>query len=584
MAKNGFLKNLMFFLAGMFSSIFLFVFFVIFLVGFIAQSNVPIINNNSYIIFDFSGEIVEHPVGSDLSFFNSKPTKLELIDILRAIENASYDSRISGIIINGDLTNFSKSHIEEITRELDKFKESGKDVIAWFSDADNNSYDIALSASKIYMPDADSASLTLKGYYQTLPYLKDAFDKIGLEFNVIHIGSFKGTGENFVRNNISNELASSYLNILKNINQLSIERISKRRGISIATLKELYATGKTILMTPKDALSYKLIDGVKSYEDIFDELSKYKTIHRVSVVDYINFLKKQKRVAKDKIAILYIEGTITNYYNSDDNFSGSVVGAKSIISDINRIKNDETVKAVILRINSPGGSALASELILQELIKLKKEKPLYVSFGPIAASGGYYISCAGDKIFTTNSTITGSIGVVSIFLNHKRLNEKIGVNFATIKENKMDDFLTSVREPSQEEIMILKNSMFKIYEEFTSHVVKERNIPKSKIPYIAEGRVWTGSQSNQIKLTDEIGGLRDTIEYAIKNNKISSFMIDSYPKPLTFFEKVSNLVESKSKIDILERLFSRKELIKMLKFYKNNGAKPAYILPDFETF
>ncbi|MBN2546951.1 MAG: signal peptide peptidase SppA [Spirochaetes bacterium] len=579
MDKKNFFKNLLFFILGMMAGVIFFISFIFFIV-ISFSGNSTIVYNNSWLVLDFAGEIVERPIAKGLNIFNSQPAKIQLIDYLKSIERAGYDKRIDGIIINGDLTSYSKAYIEEISKELEKFKESGKEIIAWFSDGNNKSYELCLSADKIYMPDADSANLTLKGYYQSIPYLKKVLDNIGLDFNVVHIGSFKGTGENFIQEKISDQLKNSYLNLLIDIYNKTLNNISKKRNINLNRLKALYTSGKTIFLSPKEALEYKFIDGLKYYDEIFDEIEKYKNINRISLYDYISSFKNQK-IAKEKIAIIYAEGTINNYYTSDDYFGEVIIGAKTMIRDIRKIKNDKSVKAVILRVNSPGGSALASELILQELIKLKKEKPLYVSFGPTAASGGYYISCAGEKIFTTSSTITGSIGVVSIFLNHKNLSDKLGINFETIKINKFDDFLSISREPTIEEIEILRKSMIKIYNEFTDHVMIERKIDKLIIPKISEGRVWTGNQSVENKLSDEIGGLRDVIEYAVETNKITNFSIDSYPKAPSLFEKLAQIEQTKSNFNII-KLNLNKQILKLFNYYSQNGSKPVYLLPYCE--
>jgi len=581
MEKKGFVKNLLFFLAGMVAGVISFIMFIFFIAASFS-GNTAIVYNNSWLVLDFAGEIVERPLSKELNLFNSEPTKIQLIDYLKAIEQAGYDKRIDGILINGDLTSYSKVYIEEISKELEKFKESGKEIIAWFSDGDNRSYELCLSANKIYMPDADSANLTLKGYYQSIPYLKNALDNIGVDFSVVHIGSFKGTGENFVKDKISDQLKISYMSLLYDLYDKTLMNISKKREINIKRLKELYSSGKTIFMNPQEALNLKFIDGLKSYDEIYEDIEKYKDINRISLTGYISSFKKQK-TAKDKIAVIYAEGTITNYYSNDEYFGDVIIGAKTMIRDIRKIKNDKSVKAVILRVNSPGGSALASELILQELIKLRNEKPLYVSFGPMAASGGYYISCAGEKIFTSSSTLTGSIGVVSIFLNHKKLTDKLGINYETIKINKYDDYLSMSREPAREEIEILKNSMLKIYNEFTDHVMTERKINKNNISKISEGRVWTGSQAIENKLSDEIGGLRDVIQYAVTANKITDFILDSYPRAPTFFEKLGNLEQVKSNFNIM-KLTPDKQALKLFNYYSQNGSKPAYILPYCEQF
>ena len=560
MAKNSsFLKSFILIFSGIILGGLICVFGVFILV--LSVSATPVaVKDNSWLVLDFAGEIKEKPLPEIPSIFDIKQRHIELLKYLKAIEYASYDKRIVGILINGDLTFYGKAHTEEIINQLKKFKERGKKIKAWFSYAENKNYYLCSVADTIYMPDTKSASLTLKGYYLTQPYLKDGLDKVGVEFDVIHIGNYKGTGENLTRNSMSNDLKSSYMNFLDSIYDISINDIAKERKIDINKLENLLASGKAIMLTPDQALELKLIDKKSTYEELKNEIS-FNSFESVSIYNYSSLL--EKKVRDNKIAIIYAEGTIYNYFSGEDSFNGEIVGAKSFIEDIEKIKKDNTIKAVILRVNSPGGSALASELMFQSIMSLRKFKPVYVSMGAIAASGGYYISSAGEKIFVDPSTLTGSIGVVSVLMNHKALTDKIGVNFETIKKHKYDDLFTTTRKTSDDEKEIMRSSMLNIYEEFTGHVKKERKITDAEISSLAEGRIWTGEQAVKNKLADYIGGLEDTIQFAIKTNNIKNYTIESFPKPKSFFDALTDGNNVKASNLILKE-YAKDENVKQL--------------------
>lgn len=536
------------------------------------------VKSNSWLIIDFSGDIKEKPVSEFRNLFNLKQKELELIKYLKAIEFAAYDKRIDGIVINGDFTFYSKAYIDEITNAIMKFKESGKKVYGWFSTGENSNYTLCLAADKIYMPKTNSANLSLTGYNITLPYLKDGLDKLGVEFNVVHIGSYKGTGEHLVKNKISDELKNSYTSFYDDIYTSYLKSISERRKISEEKLNRLFADGATLFMTPKEAKEYGFIDDIANYEELTNQISFNKFNH-VSIFEYANML--QKKIRENKVAILYADGSIYNYYNSSDRFQGEIVGAKSFISDIQKIKDDSSIKAVIIRVNSPGGSALASELMLQSILELKKIKPVYVSMGTMAASGGYYISLGGDRVFASPSTLTGSIGVVSVLMNYKKLTENLGVNFQTIKKNKYDDIFSPVRSFDPEENRMLIKSMEEIYSEFTGHLVKERKIDKSVVPDIAEGRIWTGKQAKELKLVDEIGGLNETLLYATKTNSIKDYEIISYPDVPDFFDELQSGYETKVENELMNNKLTR-QIMNLYYYIINTKEKNSLILPYYD--
>ena len=322
-------------------------------------------------LLDYVGKISEKPITKFPFLFSKSQNEIELIDYLNAIEYATNDDNIKGIVINGDLTFYNYAHTEEIVNSLNNFKKSGKKIFAWFSTAINRNYSLCLVADEIYMPDTDSANLTITGYSQSIPYFKEGLDKLGLGFNVIHIGDYKGTGENYIRNTMSNELKKSYSSLFNDLYNGRIKQISESRNIEENKIKLAISLGNTILMTPTQAKKIGFIDEKKSYSKLIDSLSVNNIFTSISFFDYLSTIDKKK--ATSKIAIIYAEGLISNYYSGQNKFSGNMTGAKTFISDLKVIKNDKNIKAIILRINSGGGSALASELILQAINDLKEK-------------------------------------------------------------------------------------------------------------------------------------------------------------------------------------------------------------------
>jgi len=561
---------------GALTMISLIVFLVIIIIMGFSKNNI-IIKNNTWLVLDFPGDIVEKSFTKVPDMFGGNRDKIELYNYLNAIHKAAGDDRITGIIINGDLTFYSRAHSEEIGSALLKFKESGKEIVAWFSNGINRNYHLCLFADKIYMPDTDSAGLTINGFSQILPYYKDALDRIGIEFNVIHIGNYKGSGENYVRNSMSEELRESYDSVLNSLYNQFLKEIKKNRKIEESKIASLIENGSTLMMTPSSAKEYGFIDDLMTYTELCDHLSFNRPFNTISIYDYISVIKKNTN--QNKIAIIYAEGIINNYYSGETKLQGDIVGAKTFIYDINKIKKDNNIKAVIIRINSPGGSALASELILKAIKDLQKSKPVYVSMGPIAASGGYYIACSGEKIFASPSTITGSIGVVSLLMNYNKLTDNIGIKFETIKKHKYDDFLSSNRKPTQEEIELLKKSMKNIYKEFTKHVMDERKINEENINSIAEGRIWTGTQAVKNKLVDLLGNLIDVIDFAAEKNNLDTYTIESYPTPPNFFDRLSEV--NRIELDLLKDE-NIKKILNIYNYYLENGRNPSYLLPYYD--
>ena len=569
--KNFFKSFFIFFSGMMFSGFLLFFIVISFALTFQPQSNTDL-QKDSFLVLDYAGNIIEKPQEVSLLIPNSK---IRLKDITNAIDKARFDNKIKFILIDGDLTKYPMNYVYEIEQKLQLFKKSGKKVYAWFSNSGGSAYTLCSSANKIAMPNTNAASLNIGGYSMTVPYSKDLFDKAGITFNVIHMGDFKGSGENYTRNTINEQLETQYRLVFDDIYNSKIEMIAKNRNLDIAALDSLIAANKTRFMIPDEAINYGLVDCKMSREEFISEISAGKKLNEISLESYIPLLT-DNAISSNKIAVVYVDGQIING-ESAENYNGeSFIGEKSFTKDIEKIKNDTNIRGVILRINSPGGSALASEIMYQKLMELKKHKPIYVSMGAYAASGGYYLSLPANKIFASPFSITGSVGVVSMFMNIEKLSGKLGVNFNTIKKYSMDDIFSFAREPNTDELELIKRSSKMIYDEFTSHVIENREIDSTIIPQVAEGRIWSGNQAvKNINFADEIGSLDNAIETMINHLKISDVKIEEYPRPADVFEKLKSLINtSVSKKSILEQLGINK-------FYYENMNRPLLYTPKY---
>jgi protease-4 len=571
--KNFFKSFFIFFSGMMFSGFLLVAVIVSFILMFQPQTNNDL-QNDSFLVLDYKGEIIEKP--NDSSFFLPN-SKLRLKDITNAINKARFDNKIKFILIDGDFTHYPMNYVYEIEQELQKFKKSGKKVYAWFSNSGGSAYTLCTVAEKIAMPNTNAANLNIGGYSMTIPYNKNLFDKAGIAFHVVHMGDFKGSGENYTRDTISQQLEEQYRLVFDDIYKSKIEMIAKNRNIETDVLDSLIADGKTRFMTADDAIKHGLVDIKTNRENFIFEISAGRKLSAISLESYLPLLTNNTtNNAGDKIAVVYVDGQIVSG-KSVDNYNGeSYIGEISFNEDIEKIKNNPNIKGVILRINSPGGSALASEIMYQKLTELKQTKPVFVSMGAYAASGGYYLSLPANKIYASPFTITGSVGVVSMFMDIEKLSEKIGINFNSIKKYQTDDMFSIARKPSEFELDLIRTSSKMIYDEFTSHVIENRKIDSTLIPQVAEGRIWSGNQAvENINFADKIGSLNDTIEDLKKELKLSSVKIEEYPRPADVFEKLKSLMNTMvNKHSVLEQLG-------IDDFQRENINRPLLYMPEY---
>lgn len=521
--------------------------------------------NYSYVILNPYSP-TEDKINNKL-FSNSK-YNINFYEIVNSVDYIAGDPKIKGVIINLDQVSLTSSQIEELAPKLEKIRKSGKKIYAYGSYIDNNKYSLAVNADEIIMIPSVSADLSITGYHYSELYYKNLFDKLGLEFNVIHIGNFKSFGETYVRTNISDELKAELTRIFDGRLEIFTDTISKARKIDKNKLTADILNGNDTFLNPFKARDSGLIDKLEYTGQLFQRLG-ITDENVIDIYDYsakINIPEK-----KDKIAVIYAEGPIMFEPGSG---SSIVITPANVAEKIKQLQKVNNLKGVVLRVNSPGGSALASEIIYKMLDDLNI--PVYVSMGSTAASGGYYISMAGDKIFADKSTITGSIGVVSVIPKIGKAAEKLGIDSSNITNGKFSDIYDPFVELSPESTEKIRESMNETYKEFKSRVEKNRNFSADKLEEYAQGRIWLGDEAKNIGLIDEIGTLDDTVARLAKDLNLTNYSVkeifinEDYNK---FFERLSGLV--KSNVTLMDIPKVQNEL----EFLKQNSIKPLYYLP-----
>jgi protease IV len=537
------------------------------------------IPKGSYIVLSFPSVLTESPSDQiDFREFRASDLNkksLTLYDVLNNIEKATADSRIKGIFIDLDNWNISAEHTNEISASINEFKASGKSVTALGSGLDKSNYLAALAGDEIIIDPSNSCTILLNGFSASVPYFKDMGDKLGVTVSVIHIGKFKGAGENFSRNSMSDQYRESIDKILNDRFDLFTDAVSEHRNIEKAEVAGMIENGQMVFITPQQALEFKLVDRLMSY----DEVIKEKDLKRKQLVDISDYDLPDENYGKGSIAVVFAEGNIVDGY-VETLFGDDTVNPEKFSRILDKIKKNKDIKAIVLRVNSPGGSALASEKILRKIKNIKQTLPVVVSMGPVAASGGYYISCQATKIFADHYTITGSIGVVSILPNLKGISEKIGIKNETIVKGKYSDIFDLTKEQSQDDILIMRNSMEKIYTEFKSRVSEGRNISDAELEKIAQGQIWTGRQAKENGLVDEIGGLHAAISEAKELAGLDKYDIVTYPENKTFSEKIFSAdFKDKDIFSGFEREGYFENEIDIIKKTVQFGNRPVILLP-----
>jgi len=468
-----------------------------------------------------------------------------LNDILHNIQKAAKNENIIGIFLDISVIPSGIASIEEIRNELTEFKKSGKFIYAYSEAFSQPSYYLATVADKIYLHPTGMAEL--KGLRSEILFFKGTLDKIGVEPQVFRHGKFKSAVEPFIQDKLSDANREQIRTFIFSIWNHMVDGIAKERKLTSAQIINM--ADNALVTNSTSAKEQKLVDDLKYRDEVLEILKTKANAEAIDKIEFTNItelrdVKEDKEKSKDKIAIIFAEGDIV-----DGEGKEGEVGSVEFSKALRKARLDEKVKAVVLRINSPGGSALASETIYREVVLTKKVKPVIVSMGNLAASGGYYIAAPADTIVASPNTITGSIGVFGLFFNAQKMVNNLGVTVDTVKTNKFADIGTGSRAVTAQEREIIQREIERIYDNFISRVAEGRKMSKANVDSIAQGRVWTGADAKRLGLVDVFGGLETAVAIAAKKAKLDKYVILPLPfqeNPIEkFFKKMSGDTEAK---------------------------------------
>jgi len=527
------------------TSVLLVIVFVIFVAGLFAGASDKSVEvePNSVLELKLNYPIAERTPNnplSGLSFLGVEGEKtLGLNDILASIKRAKTDPNIKGIFLDESSLSAGEATIEEIRNALIDFKKSHKFVVAYSEVYSQGFYYLASVADKVYLN--PKGLFEFKGFSSNITFLKGALDKLGIEVQIIKVGTYKSAVEPYFLTKMSDANRLQVTSYLGSLYDHFLTNISQSRNVNKDTLFSIANNLKIRL--PEDAVKYHLVDGLKYKDEILDDLKKRTGLKEdddlktVGISEYGNSesgsSSDDKETSKNQVAIVYASGDIVGG-EGDDN----TIGSERISKALRQVRLDKKVKAVVFRINSPGGNSLASDVIWREVMLTKKVKPVIVSMGDLAASGGYYIACAADSIIAQPNTITGSIGIFAVLPNmQKFFNDKLGITFDGVKTGKYADLGDISRPLSPEERAILQNQVNQGYDWFTKAVAQGRGKTQDYVNSIGQGRVWTGEQAIKIGLVDRLGNINDAIKSAAKMAKVKKYNLVAYPEQKSFLNK-----------------------------------------------
>ncbi|CAH0281003.1 signal peptide peptidase SppA [Chryseobacterium sp. Bi04] len=515
-----------------------FIFFIMMLVfSSMGNDKSVTVKKNSVLTINLKTHIIDSPTEEEGGLFgiSNQNKSVLLYDALEAINKAKTDDNIKGISIEVDDLNAGLTQIDDIRNAIENFKKSGKFVYAYGNGVSQSSYYLGSVADQYYLNPA--GGIELKGLSTEVTFFKDFADKYGIGIEVIRHGKFKSAVEPFLRNDISPENKEQLSTLLNDLWKNTSGKMAVSRKIDTAQFKmvvdSLYG------MIPELGLQYKLADKLvqkTEYDDMIKSklsLKDKEKLNKVSLANYISSYADDDK-SGEKVAVLYASGSINNGDGYND------IYAEKYVKYIKKLQDDEKVKAVVLRINSPGGSANASDEILFELQQLKKKKPLIVSFGDYAASGGYYVAMAADKIYSEPNTLTGSIGVFGVIPYFKDIANKNGIRADVVATNANSMYYSGLNGVTPYGVNMMTRGVEGTYKRFVHFVTQNRKQTFEQIDNVGGGRVWSGVRAKQIGLVDDLGTLNDAIKFAAQKAGLKSYHVDSFPKRMSPFEQIFN--------------------------------------------
>jgi len=558
--------------------------FIIFIIGISAiaifsskDKNERMKKSYEYILFNVSDVTEDKIVGSN--FLSDE--KLSYMDILNSLDDIKNNKQVKGVIIALDTINLSSAKVEELSKKFEELKANNKKIYAFGAYITNANYKLASIANEVVMVPSTSANLDLTGYHYSDIYYKGLFDKLGVNMEVVRIGNYKSYGENYTGNEMTPELRSELTRILENRYGKFVADISKNRKIDKDTLNNDIINGNDVNLTPFAARDKNFVDKLEHFSDFTKRLN----IREDNVADIYDYYEKRVRDEKvgnsrnGTIAVIYAEGSIL--YDPTDVTEG-VITPDNILQKVQKAMQTKNLRGIVLRVNSGGGSALASEIIYQELTKLNI--PIYVSMSDTTASGGYYISMAGNKVFANNATITGSIGVVSMVPKLYNAQDKFGVHSNSVSKGKYSDIYDSFTPLSEESRAKIIQSMQETYKEFKSRVSKNRKMDENTLEGYAQGKIWLGDEAKNINLVDGIASLDEVIKIMAKDlNLRNNYAVESIYLEEDFSQKLKSLTKMVTEkfslsTQLQKNIPQAKKAFNEYDFAVQNQNKPLYYL------
>ena len=535
---RSFFKNVLANIVAIMIIVAIFFMFLIILVAASAfsDSDKATVKENSVLTLDFKTNIIDSPTedNSELFNFNEKEKKVLIYDMLEAIKKAKTDDKIKGISIETDGMMAGMTQLDDIRKALEDFKKSGKFVYAYGNSVSQSAYYLGSVADQYFLNPA--GGIELKGLTTEILYMKSFAEKYGIGMEIIRHGKYKSAVEPFLRDDMSpenKEQVSTMLNDLWSGNAL---KMANSRKIDTAQFRTVVDSLYGII--PDLSLQHRLVDRLiqkTEYDDLIKakiNLKKDDKLNKISFSKYISSYSEDNLKKDNQVAVLYASGAI---YNGEGN---DAIYSENFVKEIKKLADNDKVKAVVFRINSPGGSANASDEILFEMQQLKKKKPVIVSFGDYAASGGYYIAMAADKIYAEPNSITGSIGVFGMIPYFKEIANRNGLTSHAVNTNANSNMYSPINGITPGGITMMTKSVEQTYKRFVHFVTQNRKKTFEQIDAVGGGRVWSGTRAKQIGLVDELGSLNDAINYAAKQAKLKDYNVATYPKKVSKFEQL----------------------------------------------
>ena len=531
------------------SSIVLFIIGMVTLFGIVSTSDTEtVVKKNSVMMLDLNGTLVERtqesPLGILSELFSDDSNTYGLDDILSSVKKAKENENIKGIYLQASMLGTSYASLQEIRNALLDFKESGKFIIAYGDSYTQGLYYLSSVADKVLLN--PKGMIEWRGIASAPLFYKDLLQKLGIEMQIFKVGTYKSAVEPFTSTEMSPANREQVTAFIHSIWGQVTEGVSASRSLPVDSLNA-YADRMLMFYPAEESVQCGLADTLIYRNDVRNYLKQWvdlKEDDRLPVLGLNDMINVKKNMPKDKsgniVAVYYASGEITDYSGSSASEEG-IVGTK-VIRDLRKLKDNDDVKAVVLRVKSPGGSAFASVQIWHAVKELKTKKPVIVSMGDYAASGGYYISCVADTIVAEPTTLTGSIGIFGMMPNAKELSEKIGLTYDVVKTNKFADFGNIMRPFNEDEKTLMQMMITQGYDTFVSRCAEGRNMTKEAIEKVAEGRVWTGEAAKELGLVDELGGIDTALEIAVKKAGIEGYTVVSYPAKQDF---LSSLLDTK---------------------------------------